>query len=67
MRPLEDELALLRKCEEIMHRHLDKIGAPTHGGIFEGDNYKLNINGRMDDYVRAHPELVKPGMEHFQP
>lgn len=64
MRPPEDELALLRKREEIMHRHLDKIGAPRE----DAHGHKLiNINGRMHDFIHAHPELVKPGLEHFEP
>lgn len=50
----DTKLELLEAREEVMHRHLDAIGAPTHS-----NGAKLNINGRMYDYLRAHPDLIQ--------
>lgn len=63
----DDLLELLRTRETIMHRWLDKIGAPREADWGEHGSYKLNINGRMEEFVRAHPEVVVEGLEHFHP
>lgn len=44
------EVELLKERERIQHEHLDTLGAPTHGD-FVTKNIKLNINGRLDDYL----------------
>lgn len=49
-------VTILVAREQIMHLYLDALEAPTHD-----DGYKLNINGRMYDYLLAHPELVTRG------